>query len=1041
MKLYNLSQLVKESHSLSPHILKYYSVKIMCEDESADESNNGTGTLFFDGQDYYVITAAHCIQFGKSDRHFETENIQLCVPHNKDISFEVLKIVQFDLNDEIDFALMKVDLYASADSIADYGRNISLVGSDEIGKDTCIYGYTNAYPEGRLFKIHEVSTNSYSVDDGITASGQDFVKVMKGSSGGGIFVGIEDSVYCVGYVKSRFTEDDKLDDIKVRQILDINKHLKSPYWRKSLLSANIPDAPISTGNTYSNSHIEIEYNHLWNELDKVLSEAKDADDILSKISKIRDEIKYVKSVLRQETVIHSLLRKKEKWTECEQRAFIYAVQDCGLLPNMFGEITQYNEDVAEIPELRGLKLRASTYACGTEDGELKLDETSDNDIYEMILRDAFSFDFERMYERVCNWKPSGAWVAKKALLINSFEKDEECLNALAGYIENKENFASERFVASLIYNVSCQVFPLPMKYEEFWRNGIDSPSEIISYIAGRIDNQKVTPKILGIHTTPLFGSSDSTSFPESLRLLQYIVNAGLTTKSGIFNIVNVEHWMKAFRHLINFIPFPTVYYTLQYADEKTVRWAGQMISYREDEFMNRIRPILLVSLLKAMRMEHIPRYMYTGLCYMTQELYSAVPEDEWYDVFKTSVLDRFVNEIPLENVCSSDVIFKNLRAALPCIRALERREDVFMSLSSVMKRNPILISRLICGSLWVDNELSAPEKIKQSLWDIINNISISKSYNVFCSFAISGTLTPEMQSAIDKKIVNENLKFAQSDYPAIINLSNLVVSDDGVNKIKQLVKSGDIWNCGITDAHYTDPMPYHIEMLNEKIRWTDEDWNQIWPNMEKNLTLIEQNKEVGVSSNFYNCMYIDLLSDMKLFLIRLQQESGINTDEVLARIETDIKQQSGFGNLMEALSSDDYNKISVALDLLNVCLKADSFEKHLPEIQLIIMKVVLMQSANIDKCISFIVCLMHDYREKMISHFGNLLLLMLKNYCDYDFEKFNFNVPLVHHWFSLIASQMTLEFETDSAVRYWTSEAVVKRFGNVDFDAINITNE
>lgn len=211
--------------------------------------------------------------------------------------------------------------------------------------------------------------------------------------------------------------------------------------------------------------------------------------------------------------------------------------------------------------------------------------------------------------------------------------------------------------------------------------------------------------------------------------------------------------------------------------------------------------------------------------------------------------------------------------------------------------------------------------------------------------------------------------------------------------------------------------------------------------MEKNLTLIEQNKEVGVSSNFYNCMYIDLLSDMKLFLIRLQQESGINTDEVLVRIETDIKQQSGFGNLMEALSSDDYNKISVALDLLNVCLKTDSFEKHHPEIQLIIMKVVLMQSANIDKCISFIVCLTHDYREKLISHFGNLLLLILKNYCDYDFEKFNFNVPIVNHWFSLIASQMKPEFETDSAVRYWTSEAVVKRFGNVDFGAINITNE
>ena len=86
-----------------------------------------------------------------------------------------------------------------------------------------------------------------------------------------------------------------------------------------------------------------------------------------------------------------------------------------------------------------------------------------------------------------------------------------------------------------------------------------------------------------------------------------------------------------------------------------------------------------------------------------------------------------------------------------------------------------------------------------------------------------------MLSAIDKKILEEDLNFAQSDYPAIINLSNLVASADGVDKIKQLVKDGDIWNCGITDAYRTDPMPFHIEMLSEKVKWTEKDWKQIYP--------------------------------------------------------------------------------------------------------------------------------------------------------------------------------------------------------------------
>lgn len=1041
MKYYNSRQLVKESHSLSPEILKYYSVKITCREESTGVEDNGTGTLLFDGKDYYVITAAHCIQYGTTNSHFNKKDIQLSVPHNKNISFEVLEIVQFDLNENVDFALMKVDLYAGENSLADYGRELIIVGSDEVGKDTCIYGYTNAYPEGRKFEIHGVSTKSYTVDDGITASGKDFANIMKGSSGGGIFVGIEDTVYCVGYVKSRFTKNDKLDDIEVRQIQDINHKLQRPFWRKSLLNANISDEPISMGNSYSSSRVEIEYNNQWNKLDKFLSEPKEANNILSEIAKLRTDLIYVKSISRQEYIINYLLRKKEKWTDCEQRAFIYAIQDRSLWPELFGTINQYNGNMLDIPELRDMTLRASTYALGTQDGELKLDETSDNDIYESILRDAFSFEFDRMYEKVCEWNSSGAWIAKKALLLNSFEKDEDSLKALADYIGDNKNPASERFVASLIYNVSCQEFPLPMKYEEFWHAGIDSPSEIIEYIAKRIDNKKVTPTIFGVHTTTLFGNFDSTSFPESIRLLQYIVNAGITTKYGIFNIVNVEHWIKVFRHLVNFIPFPIVYYTLQYADEKTVTWAGQMISYRNDKFMNSVRPRILVSLLKAMRMEHIPRYVYTGLCYMTQELYMAVPEDEWYEEFKLSVLDRFISTMPIENVSSSDVIFKNLRAALQCIRTLGRQEEVFITLTSVIKRNPILISRLICDGIKVNKELAASENVMNSLLDIIDNIKISKSYNIFYTFRSAGALSVDILSAIDKKIIEEDLKFAQCDYPAIICLSNLVVSEDGINKIKQMIKEGDIWNCGITDAHYTDPMPFHIERLNEKVKWTEEDWEQIWPNMDKNLTLIENNKVTGKSSNFYSCMYIDLLTDMKLFLINLKKESGINTDEISARIDTDIKQQMGFGNLMEALSSDDYNKICAAQNLLYVCLNTDAIDEHLPEIQLIIMKVVLMQSPNIDTCVDFIVGLMNKYRNVMLSHFSDLLLLMLNNYCEYDFEKFNFDVPTVNHWFSLIASQMKPEFETDKAVRYWTSEEVVKRFGNTDYSAINSTHD
>ena len=126
---------------------------------------------------------------------------------------------------------------------------------------------------------------------------------------------------------------------------------------------------------------------------------------------------------------------------------------------------------------------------------------------------------------------------------------------------------------------------------------------------------------------------------------------------------------------------------------------------------------------------------------------------------------------------------------------------------------------------------------------------------------------------------------------------------------------------------------------------------------------------------------------MKMFMIRLHQKNGINVDDMIQRVNTDIEELSGFENLLDALSSDDYNRVNVALNLLNVLLRTDDFDKHKLEINLIISKVALKQSADIDNCINFIVFLMQHYPVEMKKNYGDLLLCLLKNYADYDFEK------------------------------------------------------
>ena len=1023
----NPRELLESSFYPNIELLEAISVKIECINSQNKIHTTGTGTLFACRGSFYVITAAHCIQEETADS-FPIENIKISLPRYRKSYIEVKGVLLFMPNDEYVFALLAVNFNIEPNSVfIDYENEIRFIGKDEFENNTCLYGYTSTEPNGRKFRTYMVSSDTYTIKEDISPTGADFSRVMKGSSGGGIFVRYKDWICCVGYVKSRMTEKDRLDDIKIRRIpVEINEKLSYPLLLSSILDNQITGRPSS-----GRSGVEIEYINRWKELNQLLSSNEDGNKILDEIQSLRKQYPHIKFVANQERVINTLLRKGGQWSFCERRAFIYALQDRGLWPTLYGELTNTG-NLDDIPELKYMMLRASTFACGLTDGAYVLDESTDEGMYELVLREAYKLEFDKMYELTNSWTPSELWAAKKALLINLFREDKDCLTPVKLFIENRENPASERFVASLIYNVTSQIIPQPYKYTEYWKEGVEAPSDIISHIACHIDKQKLQPKIFGVHSTKIWGGQDSTSFPESIRLLQYLVNTGLTTKFGIYNIVDIEHWMKAFRHLIHFIPYPTIYYTLQYSDEKTVRWAGQMIAYSDDSFLAEVRPSLLISLLKSLRMKHVPRYLYMGLYYLSLELYMTVPEDLWYDEFKQSVLYYFFNEIDAKNVSTSDAIYKNLFNAIQCVKKVERRQEIFVILTKKLPQNVHLISMLLCNALWVDADFAAINEVSKNLWATINETLISQSYNILYMFNRVNALSKEQKEAIDNKIVTEDLSFSKNDYPALINLSHLAISSKSISKIKQIVLTGDIWNCGITDSCYTDPSPYHIEIFDDKVTWTEDEWLQIQFNMKQNLDLIEKHKEMGKSSNFYNCMYIDLLSDMKMFMIRLQQKNGINVDDMIQRINTDIEELSGFENLLEALSSDDYNKVNVALNLLNVYLKTEDFMKYKSEINLILSKVVLKQSGDIDNCINFIAFLMQRYPVEMKENFGDLLLCLLKNYSDYDFEKMNFRVPVVNHRLSLIAHRMKPEYEKASQVRYWTSPEVINRFGGLD---------
>ena len=407
--------------------LQALSVKINCINENEETIEHGTGTLFANNGSYYVITAAHCILNNTTKSFYDKRYIQISLPHICQTLIEVNDILEFNSDDDADFALLSVKLDIDSFPISfDYENDIQFIGKDEFCANTCFYGYTTTEPTGRMFRARMVSTNTYEVEENaISATGADFSRVMKGSSGSGIFVEYENRIFCLGYVKSRMTEADRLNDIKIRRIpSDINNKFSHPVLLHSIQQRQALEASLTP-----QSHVEIEYINKWNELITALSKNEDITGILNDINELKNHYPYVKSVIYQEQITNIILRSKNQWNACERRAFIYALRDRGLWPALFGELPQAG-DFNNIPEYKSMMFRASTFACGFTDDANMPDKNTDEGMYELVLCRAFKFEFDKMFELVNAWNPNGIWAVKKALLVHLFKKDEGTLDSV-----------------------------------------------------------------------------------------------------------------------------------------------------------------------------------------------------------------------------------------------------------------------------------------------------------------------------------------------------------------------------------------------------------------------------------------------------------------------------------------------------------------------------------------------------------------------------------------------------------------------------------
>lgn len=994
-----------------------YAVRITCSDSSDLSESLGSGILFNSKNVFKVLTARHCL-YKKDGSQFPIEGIVIDFAEDKSRTFKAIDIIENDADK--DLAILKVDFVPMSYQKPLYINSPLFVG-EPFAKEIKTYGYSKSYRNGTSIKFEYVSPQTYRSLEGILAAGRD-LEMIKGFSGSGIFTKCGSQIICEGFIKSKFDSNETLEEVLVGPIPNIGEDV----WVERFDPA-MSQGPLSSGN----NRAKIEYLEAWRNLLEKIKSGNDCSEELQQVIEKRNEYRLSRSDSYQEQTIWYLFSKKVHWSNSEQSAFILALTDLGQWPALYGELPDKTGNIEQNPLCLRLLRRAATLMDDEtiDPGPLELD--TDQDTYEAILRSLYKFEFASAISLCSQWNPvSDVFFSKKLMMCHLLDiKDDNLTHKVEELIKEKPFGLENAFIDTVIANQCDFQIPAKYSYDEFNRSGLDSPGEVLSSILSKIDTAEKKVSVYGVHTTETLNNSDSSSFSAALRVINYIIESGIPTSEGFVWNISTYNWFKVFRHLFRNYPYPIVFYTLLYRDEKLLRRTGQEMAFTDNVEFRQKLPDILKRLLIALIKDETPNIMISSIFQMIGELFCSIDSDIWFLDFSNVILHYFQNS-ELQSLSHRDEFYKFMEQGITSIRTDVQRQELFFAMCPYINGNPLLISRLLSHVVYFGEKFKPEDRFKNIITEIINNLSFKQTLPLLAQLSFSNRLTETQLRLLNQNIKSEGIIFANGDQEALHYLSFIVNDKWTVQELKRIILQLNIWDCGIAENgisyHSVDTFP--IGCLSSKIEWTYDEEALILENLNSNLFLIEKLENKDRFHGFLKNSVGDLLSRMYSFVTNEKIYTNHDVFQLKQRIETQIKEWSDSESLLERLVSEDYRTLSGGIDEVISMVKKYGIIEQKEAVQLLIDRALTKNKTALFKILSAIYYMSQIWSDAMNESFGKHLLILLKAYCDYDYESLELHAAHVNQILISLAKVLKNYYPDNSAIRHWTSDEVQNRF-------------
>ena len=766
------------------------------------------------------------------------------------------------------------------------------------------------------------------------------------------------------------------------------------------------------------------YYAVWRSIASKLYTKEEISKDVKKLLKLKKSVRFSKRTYSQYSCLQRLADSKRKLTYDESVVFVLAMRDLGRIP-----ITISSSNFLDSAVLKDWELLQERY--------LSLQGYSENLIgndwcvYESILRNSFNLDFSKAKRILMTWNPCDEFVMHRAMYSSAYvDLQKDARKSLASSIKQEKN-PSEELYKIIVANYISGRFPQPYNTENYYRYGLDGQGDFLNSMVNELRGKSPKPQTLSWIGTSYNIGSGNAAFYNSLRVLMFIIDSGLYTSFYGTYFLSIENWYLVAHNLLRYLPYPCFFYTCQYTDKNVIRRIGQEFAYCKE--LSEENEDLLLKSLSAITNSDTPPLFLTGLLILSGRLYVAVPEEKWFELFVRNILEPLFSNF--KKNCNKEECFENFRMAIGALKHKEHIEYIFEKLLICFNEDPENILSVICNNL----DLSSIGGYLNPRTELIlvSTINNSTSQRIF---EFVSRITKEIK--VNDSVINATFDKLRSIPDAELSnnpfiLMNMLLfskNDELLQKrIRPIFLQTDMWHCGLMDDGngYSDPKYIRLNLLQNDISWSSEEFEYIKNNLEHNITKFKPIIDRTHSDSFMRSERIQYFCDIRQFIDGLEESRKKDLKSVYEIVCDYLNDSNVAYSFENELLSDQSADISNAIKLLEVEINLYGLEKNLDEFELVLDRALLMQNSAMKTNIGAI-------HHVILSHYDELnklglikkILSILKIYKQKidDFQDMDIDIYWVFNHIYGIAKKLEENDVKNILTDFWLNDNWVLRF-------------